>query len=124
MLSHGYANMLLAVWSIVASFKAVWDWSPFCRIVGNADPSMPSVVLDVGNETAADCRSAALANSMSDECSVWFCIITGNPQDIGTRLATAVEVSIAIVRTAKANVIIFLTISSTLLLIMDIYGVD
>jgi hypothetical protein len=123
MLNHGYANVLLAVWSIVASFKAVWAWLPVCRIVGNEAPSIP-LSLVVGNETAADWTSAALANSISLELSVWFCIRTGKPQDIGMRLATVMDVSIAIARTAKANVIIFLTISSTLLLIMDIYGVD
>ncbi len=85
---------------------------------------MPLLVLVVGNETAEDWTSAAFANSISDELSVWFCIITGKPQDIGMRLANDVEVSIRIANTAKAKVIIFLTISSTLLLIMDIYGVD
>jgi hypothetical protein len=109
---------------MVLSFRAVWAWLPFCRIVGNAVPSMLPVVLVVGNETAEDSMSAAFANSMLVALSVWFCIRTGNPQDIGTRLATAVEVNIAITRTAKANILIFLTISSTLLLIMDIYGVD
>ncbi len=95
MLNHGYVNVLSIVSSIVLSDNCVSSWLPFCSIVGNAEPRMLPVAVDVGNETAESCKVVAFANCIFMLSSVWCCSITGNPQDIGTRDACEVSVTAA-----------------------------
>lgn len=122
MLMYGYANN--AFWFSFANPKLVNMpfWLDSWLMVGNALPNRPPP--DPPNATFAACILLVCWVAELMPVNEWFCTITGNPHDMGIRLALAGMTIIVTARTASVNRMIFFTIYTTLLLIMDIQDVD
>jgi hypothetical protein len=123
MLKNGYAMIVLCFWFPNAKQLDSAFWNEFCPMFGNALPNNPPAPMSL-NPISTDSISLADWNCVCSPVIELFWIKTGNPHDIGTRLAfTGYDNAVMASRTSISNVNLF-TILTTLLLIKDIIDVN
>jgi hypothetical protein len=103
MLMYGYAKNIFWFWFIKPRLESEVPWSANWAMDGNAPPNMLPPPTD-GKDISADSMSWVVAACVCRPVNDAFCTSTGNPQDIGVRLALAgPAMTASINRTNKAD---------------------